>query len=144
MDEPDACVHVLRILMRATRSTLVLRWMLPGFQRPNTMSKGRTNSRNLLGFKDGTANPDASRRQAHGSAGLGPRLGSGEPAWTAGGSYMVVRTIRTKVEFWDRTALTTQENLIGRRKASGAPLDGTRENDVPDFAVDPKGDFTPL
>ena len=29
-DEPDACVHALRILMRATRSTLVLRWMLAG------------------------------------------------------------------------------------------------------------------
>jgi deferrochelatase/peroxidase EfeB len=142
--EPDACVHALRILMRATRSTLVLRWMLPGFQRPNTMSKGRTNSRNLLGFKDGTANPDASNDDLMDQLVWVPSGVAGEPAWTAGGSYMVVRTIRTKVEFWDRTALATQEDLIGRRKASGAPLDGTRENDIPDFAADPKGDFTPL
>ena len=76
-DEPDACVHALRILMRATRSTLVLRWMLPGFQRPNTMDKGRTNTRNLLGFKDGTANPDASGRRADGRAGLGAGRRSG-------------------------------------------------------------------
>jgi deferrochelatase/peroxidase EfeB len=142
-DEPDACVHALRILMRATRSTLVLRWMLPGFQRPNTMGAGRTNSRNLLGFKDGTANPDGSDDQLMDELVWVPAGVPGEPAWTAGGTYMVVRTIRTKVEFWDRTALETQENLIGRRKASGAPLDGRRETDIPNYKADPKGDFTP-
>lgn len=143
-DEPDACVHALRILMRATRATLVLRWMLPGFQRPNTLGKGRTSTRNLLGFKDGTANVDASDDALMDKLVWLPPGASGEPAWTAGGSYMVVRIIQTLVEFWDRTALETQEDIIGRHKASGAPLDGRRENDIPDYTADPKGRTIPL
>ena len=117
-DEPDACVHALRILMRATRATLVLRWMLPGFQRPNTLAKGRTSTRNLLGFKDGTANLDASDDALMDELVWVRPAPTDEPAWTAGGSYMVVRIIRTKVEFWDRTALATQEDIIGRHKAT--------------------------
>lgn len=137
-DTPEACVHALRILMRETRATLVLRWMLDGFQQPNSLGRGRTNTRNLLGFKDGTANPNAQ------DAGLMDDLvwvgrGSKEPAWAVGGSYMVVRIIQTHVEFWDRTALATQEGIIGRSKESGAPLDGRKETDVPDFGADPDG-----
>jgi deferrochelatase/peroxidase EfeB len=143
-EEPDACVHAVRILMRATRATLVLRWMLPGFQRPNTLEQGRTSTRNLLGFKDGTANPDSSDRALMDTLVWVQPGTAGEPAWTAGGSYMVVRTIRTKVEFWDRTALATQEDIIGRHKASGAPLDGRRENDIPNYQADPKGREIPL
>jgi deferrochelatase/peroxidase EfeB len=52
---------------------------------------------------------------------------------------MVVRIIQNHVEFWDRTALETQEGIIGRVKETGAPLDGRHETDVPDFAADPKG-----
>jgi deferrochelatase/peroxidase EfeB len=56
----------------------------------------------------------------------------------------VVRVIRMFVEFWDRTRLAEQEDLIGRRKSDGAPLDGEVETDEPDFASDPNGDTTPL
>jgi deferrochelatase/peroxidase EfeB len=48
------------------------------------------------------------------------------------------------VEFWDRTRLSEQERLIGRRKHNGAPLDGEAEADVPDYAADPDGDLTAL
>ena len=48
------------------------------------------------------------------------------------------------VEFWDRTRLSEQEALIGRRKDTGAPLDGEVETHVPDFEADPDGEITPL
>ena len=140
--EPDVCLHALRRVMRRTRANLVLHWLQDAFTRPDAKPlAGQTQSRNLLGFKDGTANPDAS------DAELMRRLvwtSSGEPAWTAGGTYQAVRVIRMLVERWDRASLTEQENLIGRHKGSGAPLSGSSESEAPVFADDPDGERTPL
>ncbi len=135
---PEMCNHALRRLMRATRDSLVVKWMMSGFVQPNTLGAGRSSTRNMLGFKDGTANPHA------GDAVLMDDLvwigaGTTEPAWTVGGSYLAIRLIRNRVEFWDRTPLRTQETIIGRIKDSGAPLDGVNETDIPDFASDPAG-----
>ena len=143
-EHPDTVVFALRQLMRRTRSTLVLRWEIDGFNRRSRQSARTSGSpRNLLGFLDGTANLDA------GDPALMDRhvwvaADDAEPDWTAGGSYHVVRAIRMIVEFWDRTPLAEQERLIGRRKATGAPLGGVHETDVPDYAADPKGEVTPL
>jgi deferrochelatase/peroxidase EfeB len=135
---PEVCNHVLRRVMRATRDSLVLMWMMPGFNQPNTLGAGRASQRNLLGFKDGTANLDDS------DVGLMDELvwvaaGDDEPAWTAGGTYQAVRLIRNRVEFWDRTPLRTQETIVGRDKPTGAPLGMVDETDIPDFAADPDG-----
>jgi deferrochelatase/peroxidase EfeB len=96
-----------------------------------------------MGFIDGTANLD------HGSGSLMDRYvwvaaDDDEPAWAAGGTYHVVRVIRMLVEFWDRTRLSEQERLIGRRKDTGAPFNGEVETDLPDYADDPDGEVTPL
>ncbi len=67
----------------------------------------------------------------------------GEPAWTTGGSYQVIRLVRNFVERWDRTSLNDQERFIGRHKYSGAPLGKAHEFDEPDFANSPQTAATP-
>lgn len=136
----DTVQFALRQLMRRTRSSLVLRWMVDGYARG--IGAGRTSEaatpRNLLGFKDGTANldvDDTGVMDRH----VWVQADDGEPAWATGGSYQAVRIIRMFVEFWDRTQLIEQENLIGRAKISGAPLGLSGEFDDPDYPSDPDG-----
>jgi deferrochelatase/peroxidase EfeB len=120
----ETLLNALRDLMRATRGVLAARWKIEGF---HNAPRERGAGRNLLGFKDGTSNPVA------------------QSIWTAdGGTFQVVRIIRNRVEFWDRVSLDEQELMIGRRKDTGAPLDGDRESDTPDFRADPHGHAIPL
>ncbi len=136
---PDTVIHALRDIVKTMSEFLVLRWLQDG-NVPAVVKRNpdgtRQSARNFLGFRDGTANPDSNDTATMDRiVWVGPR--SGEPDWAVGGSYQAVRIIRNFVERWDRTPLQEQQHIIGRRKASGAPLDGTREHDVPDYARDP-------
>jgi deferrochelatase/peroxidase EfeB len=143
-DQPDVLLHALRQLMRRTRDNLVLHWMLDGYNRPDAKPvPGRTDNRNLLGFKDGTANLDITDKALMDEL-IFVGADDGEPAWAVGGSYQAVRIIRMFVEFWDRTPLNEQQKIIGRDKASGAPLGQDRETDDPGYAEDPAGQRVPL
>ena len=59
-----------------------------------------------------------------------------------GGTYLVARRVRLTLEHWDRTPVDFQEQVIGRRKASGAPLTGGGEFAPLDLdATDADGNF---
>ncbi|HVV92237.1 MAG TPA: iron uptake transporter deferrochelatase/peroxidase subunit [Hyphomicrobiales bacterium] len=142
-DSPEANVHALRDVVKHFPSQLMLRWKQDGFAPPQALATPAGTGRNLLGFKDGTVNPDPLDPAAMERV-VWVQDGQGEPAWAVGGSYQAVRLIRHFVEAWDRTALQEQENIFGRDKATGAPLGMKREHDEPDFAKDPKGERVPL
>lgn len=149
-DQPDVAVHALRTLIRATGQWLTLRWAQETFSRPDTIAApDRVSTRNLMGFKDGTANPDASAADLMDdlvwtASSDGTAAGAAEePAWAAGGSYQAVRIIRMFVENWDATTLDHQQLTMGRQKVSGAPLGSKREADVPVYPADPDGKVIP-
>lgn len=135
-NHPDTIHHAIRDITRHTRAGMQVRWKMQGYSSPPRPAGA---PRNLLGFKDGTANPTTSEA---------PQLiwvdDPAEPEWTHGGSYQVVRLIRMLVEFWDRISGNEQEAIFGRRRDSGAPLDGTVESDTPNYGADPDGKVIPL
>jgi deferrochelatase/peroxidase EfeB len=138
----DTVMHALRDIARHTRGGMQALWRIDGFSSPARPSG--TMPRNMLGFMDGISNPDTSEAaQLDSLVWIQPNT-AGEPAWTAGGSYFVVRLIRMLIEFWDRVDIAEQENMIGRRRASGYPLDADSIDATPDFALDPTGDVIPL
>jgi deferrochelatase/peroxidase EfeB len=140
----DTVIHALRDIIKRTPDLLAVRWRRDGFIADHAArSNGKETPINLLGFKDGTANPDT-----HNPALMDQLLWvtheQQEPAWTHGGSYQAVRIIRFHVEMWDRTPLGEQQTIFGREKLSGAPLGMKNEHDVPDYSKDPDGDLIAL
>ncbi|MCC3761977.1 Dyp-type peroxidase [Glycomyces sp. TRM65418] len=104
-----------------------LAWMQQGF---SSAPDGGT-PRNLMGFKDGSANPAA------GTALFDDRVWAvdSEPSWFEGGTYLVFRKIRMRLPDWSMLAAEDQNLTFGRERDSGAPLSGGGEFDHPDFSV---------
>ncbi|MBG6212963.1 deferrochelatase/peroxidase EfeB [Cryobacterium sp. CAN_C3] len=132
-NDPQVAVHAIRNLSRIAFGRAALRWSQLGFGRTSSTSTSQSTPRNLFGFKDGTANikaeePNVVTDQVWVSA-------DDEPAWLAGGSYLVARRIRMTIETWDRSILREQEAVFGRTKGAGAPLSGGTEFTEPDFTL---------
>jgi deferrochelatase/peroxidase EfeB len=132
--DPQVAFHAIRNLTRMAQGAASLRWTQDGFLSATSIE--RKTPRNLMGFRDGSANLDPSdsdvmRRNVWASPGDGQ-------AWMAGGTYLVARKIRIRIEQWDRTALGEQEQFVGRAKASGAPIGASDELDPVNIArLDP-------
>lgn len=120
--------HAIRNLLRIAAARSSLRWIQRGFlDVPGAPGSTGGTPRNLLGFKDGTANlptNDATRMANNVWASTDE-----SPAWMIDGTYAVVRRVRTLIEPWDNASLQEQEDATGRRKYSGAPFGGTLEHD---------------
>ncbi|TXH38541.1 MAG: deferrochelatase/peroxidase EfeB [Rhodospirillaceae bacterium] len=130
-------IHALRDVVKNLPDLLMVRWKQDGFLRIEESASKKT-ARNLLGFKDGTANPNAADEAVMNKV-VWVQPDAGEPAWATGGTYQAVRVIRHMVERWDRTPLHQQAGIFGRDKVEGAPLGMKSEFDAPDYASDPKG-----
>src|SRR5205085_8150151 len=132
-NDPQVAVHAIRNLARVGFGTVAVRYSQLGFGRTSSTTRAQQTPRNLLGFKDGTNNLKAEDTErldknvwvAHGDG----------PDWLTGGTYLVTRRIRMRIESWDRTALKEQERIIGRRKGSGAPNGHQGEFDTVDFDI---------
>ncbi len=130
-NDPQVAVHAIRNLARIGFGTVAVRYSQLGFGRTSSTTRDQATPRNLFGFKDGTANLKAEDTDA-----LNTHVWvstSDGPDWLTGGSYLITRRIRMRIESWDRTTLREQERVIGRHKGSGAPNGYADEFDALDF-----------
>ncbi|MEU5078198.1 MULTISPECIES: iron uptake transporter deferrochelatase/peroxidase subunit [Streptomyces] len=138
-DDALVAFHALRAIQKDAGSAARVRWQMNGFNRSPGATAHPMTARNLMGQLDGTGNPKPS------DADFEKRIfvpASGEPAWMANGSYAVVRRIRMLLDDWEKLSTTAQEQVIGRRKADGAPLSGGTETTPMDLEkADAKGDY---
>ncbi|MER6386153.1 iron uptake transporter deferrochelatase/peroxidase subunit [Streptomyces sp. NPDC001250] len=137
----DALVafHALRAIQKDAGGAARLRWQMNGFNRTPGATAHPMTARNLMGQLDGTRNPRPT------DADFDRRIfvpATGEPAWMANGSYAVVRRIRMLLDDWEKLPVSAQEQVIGRRKANGAPLSGGGETTPMDLEkTDAKGEY---
>lgn len=137
-DDGLVAFHALRALQKDAGEAARVRWQMNGFNRTPGATASPMTARNLMGQVDGTGNPkpsepDFDKRIFVPGAGPGPA----EHAWMGGGSYAVVRRIRMLLDDWDKQSLAQQEQVIGRTKATGAPLTGGSE--TTELALDKLG-----
>lgn len=143
-DDPQVAVHAVRNLARIGTLRARIRWLQMGFRSSPRRSGAPSPPRNLFGFKDGTSNIPGDDLEALAEHVWIPPTSN--PAWLAGGTYLVVRKIEMLIEGWDREPLAHQEAVFGRSKGTGAPLSGGEEFAAPDFtamvegneAIDPR------
>ncbi len=90
----ETVLHALRDVIKHTPDLLSVRWRRDGFISAHAAaSQGQETPINLLGFKDGTANPDT-RQHDRMQQILWVNPVHQEPAWCTHGTYQAIRLIR--------------------------------------------------
>lgn len=134
-DDPMTLAHATRMLTKDLSTLMETAWMQPGFRSSAPAMPGSSVTRNLLSQPDGIVNPAAETAQFDEVVWIPD--GS---SWVAGGTVLVLRRIRLLVDTWDILDRETQELVMGRRVADGAPLGADGQGDqVPFDAVDETG-----
>ena len=123
-DDATSVAHAVRRLAADAAPFATRRWTQHGSWRPVDASGNAVTGRNLFGQVDGTGNPadDA----------LAAAVFS-DDGWLTGGTQLVVRRIEMNLDTWDEATRDRQEQSVGRRLGTGAPLTGELEHDAPDF-----------
>jgi deferrochelatase/peroxidase EfeB len=140
----DTSVHAMLDIMAHTQGAMKPRWRIDGVHSP---PRPVGIPRDWFGFKDGITNPTLTDPvQLDQQVWVQPH--TAEPAWTAGGTYHVVRIVHFNIEQWQKVPVAEQERIFGRRKPSGAPMYAVDENASdnldPIYTNDPQGLITPL
>ncbi len=106
-DRQDLCFELERLLLGALGTAVTTADEVSGFRYFDT--------RDLLGFVDGTANPVGAELPES------VLVGDEDPAF-AGGSYVVVQKYLHPLAAWQALTTEQQEQIIGRTKADGLEL----------------------
>ncbi|MFE4691661.1 iron uptake transporter deferrochelatase/peroxidase subunit [Streptomyces sp. NPDC056749] len=131
-DDALVAFHALRTLQKEAGSSARVRWQMNGFNRTPGATARPMTARNLMGQVDGTNNPRPAESDFEERIFV-PSDDSSASAWMANGSYAVVRRIRMLLDDWEELTVERQEQVIGRRKADGAPLSGGSESTTMDL-----------
>ncbi|MFD5820041.1 iron uptake transporter deferrochelatase/peroxidase subunit [Streptomyces sp. NPDC127038] len=123
-DDALVAFHALRAIQKDAGTAARVRWQMNGFNRSPGATAEPMTARNLMGQIDGTRNPKPSEPDFDGRIFV---PASTSPEWMANGSYAVVRRIRMLLDDWEKLSGKAQEDVIGRRKSTGAPLSGGTE-----------------
>jgi len=124
-DDPRVTRAAASALTRLAGDTLRPRWRQSGFLPPTPA--GQT-PRDHLGFRNGTENPTPEECERW--------------VWSEDATFLVVRRIHIDVAEFTRLGTRRQEEIIGRHRASGAPLEHRHEHDDVDIsAKTPQGRY---
>jgi porphyrinogen peroxidase len=104
----DLCFELASQIMNGLGDAVAVADEVHGF--------GFFDQRDLLGFVDGTENPD-------GQAALDATLVGDEDPEFAGGSYVIVQKYLHDLEAWNALPIEAQERVIGRTKLTNVELD---------------------
>jgi putative iron-dependent peroxidase len=108
-ERADMCFELERLLLAALGDAVTVADEVNGFR--------YFDSRDLLGFVDGTANPTGAEL-----ADAALIDAEGDPAF-AGGSYVVVQKYLHDVTAWNALSTSDQEAIIGRTKVDNVEID---------------------